>query len=83
MTKISMDMDEYLEASEKARLEMIQQDRDVDAWRAQVEALLSEAGEAGDLEMVNICERALAGYHDAIVECDRVMADGDAQKEVD
>lgn len=44
-----------------------------------IEALMTEAGEAGDAEQVAICQRALAGDADAIAECQRVMGDAAAQ----
>lgn len=40
----------------------------------QIQALLSEAGEHGDLEQVAICEKALAGDTQARRECERVIA---------
>lgn len=40
-----------------------------------IRALSTEAGEHGDLEMVAICERALAGDEQARRECTRVIAD--------
>jgi len=48
---------------------------------AQISALRDEAGAHGDLEMVAICERAIAGNAKAIAECVRVIdcgQDGDA-----
>lgn len=41
-----------------------------------IEALRTEAGQAGDLEMVAVCDQALAGNADAIAECERVIAAG-------
>lgn len=58
------------------------------AWRVhlhgavtdmQIKALRSEAGSAGDLEQVAICDRALRGDDDARAECARVIADAAAQ----
>ena len=46
---------------------------------AQIRALRSEAGVAGDLAQVAICDRALAGDADARRECARVIADAAAQ----
>ena len=45
--------------------------------QARIEALSTEAGQAGDLEMVAICERALAGDTAAIAECVRVLAEAE------
>lgn len=45
----------------------------------QISKLQSEAGEAGDLAMVEICDRALAGDAAAISECARVIHDAKAQ----
>ena len=36
-------------------------------------ALRREAAEAGDWEMVDICDRALDGEDEALVECERVL----------
>jgi len=36
--------------------------------------LRTESAEAGDEEQVAICNRALAGDHDALVECEEVIA---------
>jgi hypothetical protein len=47
---------------------------------AQLEALKTEAGEAGDLEQVAICDRALDGDADALAECGRVIAHASAQE---
>jgi len=47
--------------------------------RAQIAALRSEAGVAGDLAQVAICDRALAGDAEARRECARVIADAAAQ----
>ena len=38
-------------------------------------ALRTEAGAAGDFDMVTICDRALAGDADALAECEDVIAD--------
>lgn len=46
---------------------------------AQVEALENEAGQAGDLEQVAICRKALEGDRAAWAECERVIADAQAQ----
>lgn len=46
---------------------------------AQIRKLSNEAAEAGDLEQVAICDRALAGDAEAIAECARVIADAAAQ----
>lgn len=45
----------------------------------QIRDLRSEAGTAGDLGMVEICDRALTGDIDAENECARVIADAAAQ----
>lgn len=39
----------------------------------QIKSLMIEAGAAGDLEMVAICQRALDGDLRALWECDRVI----------
>ena len=41
----------------------------------QIRELSTESGNAGDLEMVEICDRALAGDDLARAECERVIAD--------
>jgi hypothetical protein len=46
-----------------------------------IRALRSEAGQAGDLDMVTICDRALNGDHQAICEVARVIADARARGE--
>lgn len=45
-------------------------------------ALRAEAGKAGDLEQVAVCDRALTDDVEAIVECRRVIDDARAQGEV-
>jgi len=44
-----------------------------------IEALYGEAGQAGDLEMAAICQRALDGDEAARGECERVILDARAQ----
>lgn len=39
----------------------------------QIEILRAEAGEAGDLEQVTVCDRALAGDDDARADCAAVI----------
>ena len=46
---------------------------------ADIRALRDEAGQAGDLEQVEICTQALDGSEDAWAECERVIADAAAQ----
>jgi len=47
----------------------------------QIEALRTEAGAAGDLDQVAICDRALLeGDAEARAECARVIADAEAQR---
>ncbi len=46
----------------------------------QIIALSQEAGCAGDLEMVAICERALDGSAAARAECVEVIRDAEAQE---
>lgn len=46
----------------------------------QIEALMTEAGEHGDLQQVEICERALTGDEAAIAECQRVIDAAAAQQ---
>ena len=46
---------------------------------AQIEALRAEAGAAGDLTMVEICDRALDGDTEARRNVARVIADAQAQ----
>lgn len=53
----------------------------IDITNDQIEALRAEAGEAGDMAQVAICERALAGDMAARVECAHVIADAQAQQE--
>jgi hypothetical protein len=45
----------------------------------QIEALSTEAGSAGDLDQVAICDRALRGDESAKAECVRVIRDAEAQ----
>jgi hypothetical protein len=47
----------------------------------EIRALRGEAGQAGDLEMVAICEQALDGDYRALHEVARVIADARAQGE--
>jgi hypothetical protein len=47
----------------------------------QIQALRTDAGQAGDLEQVRICDAALAGDPEAIAECERVINDAQAQAE--
>jgi len=44
-----------------------------------IKTLRSEAAEAGDMAQVAICDRAVDGDREAILECARVMADVAAQ----
>lgn len=46
---------------------------------SQLSKLSNEASEAGDLEQVAICERALAGDAEAHVECAKVIRNAQAQ----
>ena len=46
----------------------------------QVEALEAEAGQAGDLDQVAVCRRALAGDESAVRECERVIGLADVQQ---
>lgn len=39
----------------------------------QIEALRAEGGTAGDMDMVEICDKALEGDEDAIIECVEVI----------
>lgn len=48
----------------------------------QIRRLSNEAGEHGDLDMVAICDRALAGDESARAECARAIADAAAMAEV-
>jgi len=41
----------------------------------QIKELRNEAGAAGDLEMVAICDQALEGCEESIKDCARVIAD--------
>ena len=43
----------------------------------QIEQLRTEAGEAGDLAQVALCDRALSGEADAMAECAAVIAAAD------
>ncbi|HET9554378.1 MAG TPA: hypothetical protein VFP50_15555 [Anaeromyxobacteraceae bacterium] len=47
----------------------------------QIQALRAEAGAAGDLAQVELCDRALAGDASARVRCARVIADAAAMVE--
>lgn len=49
--------------------------------RAQLRALRAEAGEAGDLEQVRLCDRALDGDAKALKKCAAALADAEAQAE--
>jgi len=40
-----------------------------------LEGLRTDAGAAGDLDMVAICDRALVGDEDALSECEDVISD--------
>lgn len=51
--------------------------------RAAIRALRGEAGVAGDLEQVAVCDRALAGDEAALRECKRVVDDAHAQQDED
>lgn len=44
----------------------------------EIEAMRDEAGAAGDMAMVAICDRALSGDEKAIVICERVASDAAA-----
>lgn len=46
-----------------------------------IETLRTEAAEAGDLAMVAVCERALAGSERDIEECERVIRDARAMED--
>lgn len=46
---------------------------------SQIRTLRDEAGTAGDLEQVAVCDKALDGDKDAAAECARVIADAAAQ----
>ena len=48
---------------------------------AQIERLLDAAGEAGDLECVDACERALEGDLDAKALCAEIISDGEAMED--
>lgn len=50
---------------------------EIERW--QVEALRRDAGEAGDLEMVAICDRALLGDREAWGLCEDVIEDAACQ----
>lgn len=41
-----------------------------------IRTLRSEAAEAGDLEQIAVCDRALAGDETALAECERVILEG-------
>jgi hypothetical protein len=49
--------------------------REIDVSDESLQALRTEAGQAGDLEMVAICDDALLGDPDAIVACADVIYD--------
>ena len=46
---------------------------------AAIATLITEAGTAGDIDQVALCERALNGDAAALAQCERVIADADAQ----
>lgn len=48
---------------------------------AQISALRDEAGAHGDLDMVAICDRAIAGDAAAIAECVRVIQSAESMAE--
>lgn len=50
-----------------------------DITRSQIIALRDEAAAHGDIEMVDICTKALDGDQDAWAECERVIHDAAAQ----
>jgi hypothetical protein len=56
------------------RVEVGTEECEVAPSAAQIGALRAEAGAAGDLEQVAICDRALAGDDVARTECARVIA---------
>jgi hypothetical protein len=45
----------------------------------QIETLRAEAGQAGDLDQVAVCDAALAGDESARRKCVRVISDAEAQ----
>jgi len=47
----------------------------------QIETLRAEAGQHGDLDMVAVCARALAGDQAALAECVRVIQLAEAEAE--
>lgn len=49
--------------------------------RSQIRALAGDAAEAGDLEMVDICRRALRGDDKARAECARVVWEAKAMED--
>ena len=53
------------------------------ATDAQLTALLAEADRARDYKQIALCDRALAGFESARVECARVIADAVAQDDGD
>ena len=50
----------------------------IDQRPAQISALRDEAGAHGDLEQVEVCERALNGDAQAVAECVRVIQSAEA-----
>jgi len=50
---------------------------------SQIRKLSNEAAEAGDLEQVAICERALSGDAEARTECARVIEYARGEAEID
>lgn len=48
-----------------------------------IRALRDEAGSAGDLAQVDLCDRALNGDTDAAIDCASVLDDAEAQEEPD
>lgn len=59
-------------------VEQLRADLIVEEIEMDVEKLRDESGEAGDLEMVAICDRALAGNPAALVRCAEVVNDARA-----
>lgn len=68
----------YLEASERARAAVAARAQLADEMR--LVELRDEAGAMGDDAQVELCERALDGSLEALVECSRVLREADARR---
>lgn len=70
---------EWIAFRARALAELVEALEAANVTTEQIAALRDEAGAAGDLEQVELCERALAGEERAALECRRVILDARAQ----